>query len=153
MTVSDNWIALVPEDPMYVPSAQSRERALERFRKLAPDADDIEIKVCDKTQFFECGANFERITCPACGAEIPMDWWQNRMDDDYTEDGFALSPYPVPCCQVLRSLNDLVYEWPQCFGRFALDAMNPNIGKLEPEVIAEFERILGTRVRAIYQHI
>ena len=57
---------------------------------------------------------------------------------------------------MLRStvtLNDLQYDWPQGFGRFALQAMNPNIGKLNAAQMAEFERILGTKLRVIYQHI
>ena len=47
----------------------------------------------------------------------------------------------------------LVYEWPQGFGRFALDAMNPNIGKLDNRYKEEIEGILGTKLRVIYQHI
>jgi hypothetical protein len=46
-----------------------------------------------------------------------------------------------------------VYEWPQGFGRFALDAMNPNIGILQDRYKLEFEEILGTKLRVIYQHI
>ena len=51
-----------------------------------------------------------------------------------------------------RCMN-LVYEWPQGFGRFALDAMNPNIGKLKAMDRMELEEILGTKLRVIYQHI
>jgi hypothetical protein len=151
--MSDDWIALIPEDPRHVPHAIKRRRALERFLELAPNAENIEIKVSDNIQFFDCGANFIRITCPNCRVEISMEWWRNRMDEDYVEEGFALMSYPTPCCNAPHTLNELIYEWPQGFGRFALDVMNPSIGQLRHEVIAEFEKILGTRLRVIHQHI
>ncbi len=150
--VSDNWIALIPEDPNFIPEAGKQSRARDRFAEIAPDADEINIKVSDKVAFFDCGGNFERILCPHCRTEIPVAWWQDRMDEDYS-NGFMLARYATPCCNTLHTLHELVYEWPQGFGRFALDARNPNIGKLEARYREEFEEILGTRVRVIYQHI
>ena len=75
------------------------------------------------------------------------------MDDDYVDGGFALCPYRTPCCGAEHSLDQLTYEWPQGFARFAIDAMNPNIGTLSDQHKAEFEDILGTRLRIIYQHL
>lgn len=148
----DNWIALVPEDPRLVPDAANQRRARDRFAEIAPEADEIEIKVFEKVVFFDCGGNFERICCPACGEEIPVEWWQDRMDEDH-DDGFKLVAYVAPCCGKKSTLNDFVYEWPQGFGRFALDAMNPSIGKLDDKYKREFETILGTKLRVIYQHV
>ena len=74
------------------------------------------------------------------------------MDEDYSE-GFQLASWIVPCCGARCTLNDLVYEWPQAFGRFVLDVMNPNIGMLEDEHKREFEEILGTKLRVVYQHL
>jgi hypothetical protein len=150
--MSDNWIALIPEDPRFVPDAAKQRRARDRFAEIAPAADEIEVKISEKVKFFDCGANFECILCPSCGAEVPIAWWQDRMDEDY-DDGFKLSAYATPCCGVNRTLHELVYEWPQGFGRFAIDAMNPNIGKLDDRYKHEFEAILGTKLRVIYQHI
>jgi hypothetical protein len=150
--MSDNRIALIPEDPRFVPDASRQLRARERFAEIAPEADEIEIKVSEKVEFFHCGANFERILCPSCGSEISVAWWQERMDEDYG-DGFKLASYATPCCATKCTLHQLSYEWPQGFGRFALDAMNPNIGKLDDRSKQEFEEILGTRLRVIYQHL
>jgi len=108
----------------------------------------------EATQFFDCGANLARISCPSCGAEIPVDWWQDRMDEDSDgKDGFKLAAYAVPCCSKKYTLHELAYDWPQGFGLFALDAMNPNIGELEDKYKREFEKILGTKLRVIYQHV
>ncbi len=88
--MSDNWIVLIPEDPEYIPEVIRQEVARERFAAMAPDADAIEIKLNDGVQFFDCGANFERIICPACNREVNIDWWQKCMDEDYGQEGFKL---------------------------------------------------------------
>jgi hypothetical protein len=172
--MSDNWIVLIPEDPRFVPSVEGRERARDGFAEIAPEAEEIEVKITDTVEFFDCGTNFERVICPACRSEISMEWWQERMDEDYQDgfklvansrpswqdrtaenygDGFKLAAYSTPCCRSKCNLHELVYEWPQGFGRFALDAMNPNIGKLKAKARIELEEILGTKLRVIYQHL
>ena len=150
--MSDNWIALIPEDPRFVPDAAKQRRARDRFVEIAPEADEIEIKVSEKVEFFDCGANLQRICCPSCRSEISVEWWQDRMDED-SGNGFNLAQYAAPCCGAKITLHELDYEWPQGFGRFALDAMNPKIGKLDDKFKREFEKILGTKLRVIYQHI
>jgi hypothetical protein len=119
---------------------------------MAPHADQIEFKVCDEVEFFDCGANFERILCPDCRTEISFEWWESRLDEDFHK-GFNLAKYATPCCCSLRTLHELEYDWAQGFGRFALEAMNPNIGKLDDRLKEELETILGKRLRVIYQHI
>jgi len=150
--MSDNWLILIPEDPRFVPSPESQERALDRFFEIAPEADKIEIGVEDTIGFFDCGANLERILCPSCRSEVPVEWWQGRMDQDY-DDGFRLEKYTTPCCGAAYTLHELTYEWPQGFGRFKLEAMNPNLGQLDEKQKREFEEILGTPLRVIYRHI
>lgn len=150
--MSDNWITLIPKDPQHVPDSVRRVRARNRFAEIAPDSDQIEIKVSDQIAFFDCGSNFERVCCSSCGAEVLSEWWQERMDRDYSDGGFQLIQFAMPCCHAKLTLDDLSYEWPQGFARFALDAMNPSIGKLNEEYKIEFEEILATRLRVIYQH-
>ncbi|MGC4005217.1 MAG: hypothetical protein QM811_19695 [Pirellulales bacterium] len=150
--MSDDWIVLIPEDPRLVPKQTNRERARDRFAEIAPDADEIEATVSETVRFFDCGANFERVLCGACRSEIPVTWWRDRMDEDF-DDGYRLASYPTPCCGTRYTLHELVYEWPQGFGRFALEAMNPNIGRLEDRYKTELGVILGTQLRVIYQHI
>ena len=150
--MSDNWIALIPEDPRFMPEAEAQDRARQRFAQIAPDAQEIEAKDCGKIEFFDCGSNFERILCPSCHSEVPDAWWQARMDEDYS-DGFQLTKYAMPCCGRPQTLDELVYEWQQGFARFVLEAMNPNSGELEAGHKSEIENILGTKLRVIYQHI
>jgi hypothetical protein len=150
--MSENWITLIPKDPRYIPPPASQERARLRFLEIAPDADEARIEVGEKIVFFDCGANLERIACPSCGSEISKEWWQEKMEEDY-DRGFQLAKYPLPCCGAAGTLDELIYEWPQGFARFALDAMNPNIGLLDDEHKREFEEILATPLRVIYQHM
>lgn len=150
--MSDDWITLVPEDPRFIPDTARQNVARDRFFEIAPDAEEVELKVSNSIEFFDCGQNFERVRCPACRSEIDIDWWQERMEQDYS-GGFKLAAYSTPCCGKSWTLNELVYEWPQGFGMFALDAMNPDIGELTNEHLREFEEILGTKLRLIYQHI
>src|SRR4051812_34639279 len=145
--MSDNWIVLIPEDPRFVPAAKLRVRARDRFAEIAPEAEGVEIKVSKQVQFFDCGGNFERIRCPSCRKKISEDWWQERMAEDYRKgSGFKLAAYATPCCRKKCTLHELVYQWPQGFGRFALDAMNPNIGKLKVKDRVELEGILGVKL-------
>ena len=129
--MSDNWIVLIPEDPEYVPSEFQRARARKLFEGMAPEADEIEIVVEDKVQFFHCGGNAERIRCPSCNAQVDYKWWGEQMDEDYVNNGFGLAAYATPCCGARHRLHDLIYDWPEGFGRFAIEVMNPGIGKLD----------------------
>jgi hypothetical protein len=150
--MSDNWITIIPEDPAFIPEASRRARARDWLMSIAPNVEEIEIIVGDEVQFFDCGANFERVLCPFCHADIPIEWWQERMDEDH-DSGFKLLKYPTPCCGTPQTLHQLTYDWPQGFARFAIDAMNPRIGTLDEPQKRELEQILGTPLRIIYQHI
>jgi hypothetical protein len=150
--MSDNWIQLVPEDPTCIPRLAKQQLARARFRKIAPLAAKIENVVYDTVQFFDCAANFERVLCPSCQQEISLGWWSERMNEDYN-GGFALAELATPCCGANCTLNQLVYEWPQRFGRYALSAKNPSIGKLKAQDRRELEKILETKLSVVYQHI
>lgn len=151
--MSDNWIAIIPRDPFFVPDESRRESALTHFHRIAPESDEISIKLSDHLQFFDCGSNLISVTCPSCDGEIEVEWWQDRMDEDYREKKFRLEKYITPCCSASVSLADLKYDWPQGFAKFGIDAMNPNIGELSDSQKAEFEELLGTKLMFIYQHI
>ncbi|HVS34727.1 MAG TPA: hypothetical protein VMS17_04035 [Gemmataceae bacterium] len=150
--MSDNYVILIPEDPHHVPARERQQKALERFREIAPRSREIKATMTEAVRFFDCGGNFERILCPNCGADIPVPWWRARMDSDY-KAGFPLEKAATPCCGVQHTLHELTYEWPQGFGRFGIEAMNPNIGRLDDKLKVEFEQILGCSCRVIYQHI
>ncbi len=151
--MSDNWITLIPESPNMIPDKKCQLAAQKRFQEIATDADEIKIKIFDKCSFFDCGSNFQKIRCPSCKSEIAIEWWNGKIDEDYVNDGFELNTYQTPCCKSSHTLHDLIYDWPQGFGRFAIEAMNPNIGELKNEIKEDLENLLRTKIRVIYQHI
>lgn len=148
--MSDTTIMLIPSDPYFVPDSEKQFTARKKLAEIAPDAEAFEIVLSESVQFFDCGSNFEKVFCPSCGMEIPATWWIERMNEDY-KNGFQLNLYQPPCCKVATTLQNLVYDWAQCFGRFALVARNPNIGTLDETHHHELETLLGTKLIVIYQ--
>ena len=152
--MSDNWIILIPEKPEQVPSEDKQRQAQAKLRELTPKADDVIIEVSDSLRFQDCGQNFGTIKCPDCGTELELDWWQERMGEDFgADDSFQLNPIKLPCCGVVRTLHELWYEWPMGFTKFSLITKNPNIGELPKDSVAAIEAILGCPLRVIYSHI
>lgn len=81
-----------------------------------------------------------------------MDWWTPRIHAEL-DAGCPLLPTELPCCGANMNLNQLIYEFPQAFARFRLEAMNPGIGELPDEDREEFEQILGCPLIVVYRHI
>jgi hypothetical protein len=150
--MSENWIYLIPEDPGFIPDEARQRRARDRFAEILPQAQDVDVKVYDRIEFINCGQNFGRISCPSCGSEIPLRWWQDRMNQDYG-DGFRLLPYATPCCGAKYTMHELDYESPQGFGCFKLKARDAGIGNLDDKYKEALEKILDTKLRVIYCHI
>ena len=152
--MSDNWILIVPKQPEHIPSLDKAHAALEFLKEAMPDADEIETVQNEHVQFFDCGANLETITCPRCSSDIGFDWWGETMSLDYDEKaGFQLNEYRLPCCSTSAAPDELIYEFHQAFGRFALSAMNPNIRRMSDDAVRKIEATLGCDVSVVYQHI
>lgn len=150
--MSDNWIIVVPEAADFVPSAEVRRKVIELFRGIAPHADEVKEEATQEIRFIDCGANLERIACPGCGAELEVDWWLERVDEE-ADAGFPLKRLALPCCGAQSTLADLKYDWPQAFARFSVEAMNPGIPDLTDEQMRLFETVLGCKVRKVLQHV
>lgn len=162
--MSDNWITLVAQPPNFVPHAHDQQQALAQFKAMAPDADEVQLVEHDGVQLFDCGANLEAITCPHCTALVDMDWWGETMGLDYaagqqehdtpeTAPAFGLADHAAPCCGKAVSLNRLIYDWPQAFGRFAISAMNPNISRISEPQLEAFQNTLKCDLIVVYQHL
>lgn len=152
--MSDNWIILIPEKAGYVPPVECQNAALAELRSLTPGADEVTIELTERTRFEHCGGNFERVLCPDCGQEIEMEWWQERMDEDFgAERDFKLKAAKLKCCGASKTLHELRYESPQGFARFSLVTMNPNTGEISKDAIAALEDILKCPLRVIYRHM
>jgi hypothetical protein len=151
--MSDHFIIVVPRDPRLVPTDEVRRRVVLVLNRIASSAENVTAEVSPQVQFFDCGQNFERVLCPRCSAEISIDWWQERMNDDYDGIGFRLDSYETLCCAKSANLNELIYDWPQAFGRFSWTVQNPNIGELTDAAKLELEAVAGFALVPIRQHV
>jgi hypothetical protein len=148
--VSDQYICIIPKDPLFVPgSAAELEEAM---RGMMTDAEEIAVEVDPVIRFRDCGENFASVHCPQCRAEIAVPEWQDMMDADLIDEerGFALRGVTMSCCGRALTLNDLDYDFAQGFSRFMISAMNPARDELGAAEILRLERAMGSPVTVIY---
>jgi hypothetical protein len=141
---------LIPKNPRFVPKAAARQRAVDLLQSLVPKAQEIRTRITNDVEFVDQGANFERILCPACGAILDGGWWQQAMKNA-SQTRFTDLSVTVPCCGAISSLNDLCYEWPAGFARFALEIDSPN-ADLDEGQIRLLEQALGCDLVKIWAH-
>ncbi|MBX2821873.1 MAG: hypothetical protein KTR29_19400 [Rhodothermaceae bacterium] len=144
-------IALIPENPHDAIELTRLSLACEYLTELAPSNTVAEILSESVFTFRDCGQNFERIHCPSCGEDVSVEWWGNRIDEDYDGSGFRLDRYETPCCKRAHTLHNLVYVWPQGFFKTGVEIENA-IGKLDKEHLQNIEAIVAVKLRVIYIH-
>jgi len=150
--VSDNDIVVIPVDPQYVPTKAQCETALSLMKAALPAADEVTTNSASHPELVHPYANWSGVRCPRCHAALDDDWWVAAVDEA-SATSFDELHVGLPCCGSRESLNDLDYVWPAGFARFQLDAANPDIETLPPELIAKLETVLGIKVRVVYQHL
>lgn len=149
--MSDNWLQLVPYDPEYQPSIDVAEKARSLFESFVPDAEKVIFSIKDSTEFFHPMANWSGVECPICGADLES-WWGLEMQERSTSN-YQNLVVTSPCCGSPVSLNELRYRWPAGFGRFVLEAMNPNIRDLTPSQENALSQSACCSLRKIWVHI
>jgi len=105
----------------------------------------------DDPAFIDPGENWSGVRCSSCGMDAES-WWAEAVSVA-AEQNFVSLDTVAPCCQAKISLNDLAYVWPAAFGRFVLDAMNPNAERLSPEQVNNLGVALGCSVREVPLHL
>lgn len=139
-------IRYIPEDPGYVasPAAIEIARAMLEQALGAPTI----ATVTDAPTFVDPGQNLDIIRCPACGEEVDLGWWQERMAKS-GEGGFAHLEVAMPCCGAQTTLHDLDYDRPAGFARLVLEVQGPQAEPDEAVDEAALERVLGCVVRRV----
>jgi hypothetical protein len=149
--MSDNVLQLIPTDPQFQPAPEGAKQARKLLMTFTPQADSVTARFAESVEFFHPGSNGLEIHCPACGADA-SDWWAGAMDTAW-ESHFDNLTATAHCCGASVSLNDLRYDGPAGFGRFVLEARNPNISDLSPSQLALLQTTLGCTVRQIWVRI
>lgn len=150
--MSDSWIRLIPTNPTYVPAPAQQEAARRLLATFTPHAQAVTARVYERVAFVDAGANLQRVSCPACRADL-HDWWGGAVSSAAAGQYFDDLTVTTPCCTMRVSLNDLDYDWPVGFARFCLDAMNPNVVDLTADQIAAIAAALGHPLRRILRRI
>jgi hypothetical protein len=150
--VSDTFLQIIPDDPEFVPPAESARRAADVLMALIPPDSRVVVRCLDEVQFLDAGGNTERVLCPKYGAEL-TDAWISAMDGA-ARTRFSALDWTTPCCGKPSNLNELVYEWPAGFAKFVLEASGNNIGRfLSESQIENLAQALGRRVRQILTRV
>jgi hypothetical protein len=149
--MSDDYTIWIPLDPSFVPDEAAAQRAVEWLSARAPRAHEVNVEISPEIRFVDCGANFSSVRCHLCGSELETDWWQEAMDRA-ASTAFKDRVVDLPCCGARAGLEMLHCEWPQGFARFALQALNADIGEPTPKDDETVARLLGTPVRRIHAH-
>jgi hypothetical protein len=149
--MSDSWLQFIPVDADYQPSPEAAEGARVLLAAFAPEADTVSVEFKPLVEFFQPGANWSGVKCPLCDADAQL-WWGEAMEAADREC-FRNLLTTAGCCGAQVSLNNLNYVWPAGFGRFVLEAMNPNVRDLKPGEEAELAAALGCTLRKVWVHI
>ena len=149
--MSDNWLQLVPVDPQFLPSPGAAEGARRLLLSFAPESESVTAKFEDHVEFFHPMGNWSGVECPSCGADAEP-WWEDAMRSG-AQTHFEDLMVTAPCCGSRVSLNELRYIWPAAFGRFVLEAMNPNVRDITPDQELALSRALGSLVRKVWVHL
>ena len=136
----------IPEEPTYVPGSGHIEAArslLERSLGVS-----VVASITPVLAFVDPGDNLDTIRCPACGEELDMGFWQERMSTA-GETGFAKLELTMPCCGAETSLHDLDYDAAAGFARLVLEVHDPQADADQAVDQDALERALGCLVRRI----
>lgn len=150
--MSDNWLIFIPADGEFVPTAGAAEEAKALLGRLLPEAWEVEWECSRYPRFIHCGSNLQSIRCPNTGKDIDLEVWHEAMEKAFDAEWRDMQ-FICPCCRQQVPLDKLVYDWPQGFARFSLEAMNPGVGEFPQEQVKALAEILGCELRVIWCHV
>jgi hypothetical protein len=149
--MSDNFMIVLPVDPLAIPPKERIEATYKLLSELRPDAQEIEVHSSEVPEFYVAAENLVSVFCPFCEADLGR-WWPEAVDIWWKRGDRRDLSIQTPCCGRTTSVNDLDYDGPQGFGCVAFELMNPSLD-LEPEQLRQVEAALGVPVRIIWQRI
>lgn len=85
--MSEHLVRLIPRLHTYRTNEASARAAVLALQKCVK-AEEISFFQSGQVEFFDCGSALNHISCPRCGAAVPLDWWQQKMDEHYKSDHF-----------------------------------------------------------------
>lgn len=124
--MSVTTVQFVPDDPHFTPGTVGISAAGAYLKQALPNSTQVEAMARDGIDVFFPGDNLATCACPSCQSDIPAGVWQTILGADYDEaSGFMLLRQQMPCCGERLTVNELVFDWPLAFGKFALQLTDP----------------------------
>jgi hypothetical protein len=149
--MSDNWLRYVPVDPQLQPSPLAAKAAEALLVAFFPEAEEVNSEFTESVAFIDPGANWSGVQCPCCGADAQA-WWDDAMSVA-ADAGFTSLSVRASCCGAMTSLNAMRYVWPAAFGRYVIEAMNPNVKSLSANQLSQLATTLGGPITEVAVHI
>jgi hypothetical protein len=149
--MSDHWLRYVPKDPLYLPTQEQSQLAEKLLASFLPKSEEIRSERTEQVVFVHPGSNWSGVHCTSCGSDAEA-WWGDAMASAY-ETHFSDLKLLAPCCGNQVSLNELNYVWPSAFGRYTLEAMNPNERGLTLDQAKSLASALGCETHEIPVHV
>jgi hypothetical protein len=149
--MSDNWLRYVPVDPQFQPSLLATKAAEALLASFLPEAEEVNSEFTESVAFIDPGANWSGVQCPCCGADAQA-WWDDAMSVT-AQAGFTSLSVRASCCQGMTSLNAIHYVWPAAFGRYVIEAMNPNVKSLSAIQLSQLATTLGCPITEVAAHV
>ena len=143
--MSTSVLRYIPEDPTHVPEGDGANASRDLLSKAT--GKQARARVTEGAEFVDQGENFDGLKCPACSADLDMEWWQERMTAA-GEGSFGDLGVTVPCCGAETSLHDLDYDMPAGFARFVLEVDDAE-GVEDKVDVEALERVVGCVLRRI----
>ncbi len=142
----------VPSDIDFVPPSAATAATI-TWLKTMVDAYLIEATEPDHITFFDCGAGLETVSCPTCGVDIGDLLWKDWMDASYAEaTGFTMSQKTLACCETTVALNQLIFDAPCAFGRFAIE-ITDTLTSLTDDEVAQLMNEAGSKLGSALMRI
>jgi hypothetical protein len=149
--MSNNRLRYVPIDPQFQPSPLAAKAAEALLISFLPEAEEVNSEFTESVVFIDPGANWSGVQCPCCGADAQA-WWDDAMSVA-AEAGFTSLSVRASCCDAITSLNAMRYVWPAAFGRYVIEAMNPNVKSLSAIQLDLLAATLGCPITEVAAHI
>jgi hypothetical protein len=148
--MSDHILMFIPADPEWQPTKEDAEAAASFLRSIVATDSEVTYSFTDEIVFHHPAANWSGVECSICGTDAE-DWFFDAVNDFAIQAHKNLSTI-TPCCEKRLSLNDMKFIWPAAFGRFSLQAINPNIGSTNAIQEKQLADTLRSPLRKVHAH-
>lgn len=160
------FLALVPKDPDFVPTADRIERARETFRAALPAVcgfspneyvAEVEPTRVWPTIQLSVGLNSTDARCPQCGGVLTIEWLFDELKKNGELRSSADLCATAPCCRAQLRLHELEHPAPEIanaftvgFGRFSFMADAPMFStSISAAAWTDVEAVVGCELKTV----